>query len=361
MLFLSPEYRENFGKFLMALHRGAPAADACQSAFGKPASVVFADARAYFDRRKLVGRVFQIPPHTNDVPPAKSPVNDFDSRLLLADLQAAIGRNDLTRLEYERLEKTNPSHADLQRSMGYLFIALRDAQQTKLHFEKAFAAGATDAKLCFALALMQIASREPYPKIAATLERAVTTDPGFTDALMQLGVVRSLNRDFRAAVDAFMAIPTVTADRAPSLFHALSYAWLETGDVEQARTHLATARKYSQKPAEAESLDKLEKLIEARARSAFAPRPGEQIVKVEGTVIGIDCGKTGQKMQLQLTAGTTLALDIPETEAIEVVHEGKGSLQLGCGRVPPLQAVIEYARASAMRQDSAGVIRMLRF
>ena len=41
MLFLSPEYRDNFRKFLMAMHNGELASDAAQTAFGKSGQEVF--------------------------------------------------------------------------------------------------------------------------------------------------------------------------------------------------------------------------------------------------------------------------------------------------------------------------------
>ncbi|MCU1328129.1 MAG: hypothetical protein JWN34_3499 [Bryobacterales bacterium] len=361
MLFLSPEYHENFGKFLLSLHRGASASEACQTAFGKSAPVVAADARAYFDRRKLVGRVFQISLDSAGARPLPAALPEFDARLMLADLQVATRRADLARLEYERLEKLNPSHVDLQRSMGYLFAGLRDASQARKHFELAFAAGATDAKLCYNLALMQLAAKEPLPTVIASLERAVTTLPTYTEALIQLGLVRSLNRDFPQAVEAFMAVPAVTAEMAPPFFNALAYAFLQTGDLDQARAHLATARKYVQKPAESAVLDNVSKLIDARAASAFPPHPGEQIVQVQGSAVGIACSATGQRLQVQTERSGLLALDLPAMNAIEIVHAGKGTLQMACGPAKPFPVFVEYAKASALRQDSAGVLRLLSF
>lgn len=362
MLFLSPAYQANFGKFLMALHKGSSAAEACQWAFGKTSQQVFADLRSYFDRKKLFGTVFQTSLGKAEAEPVVTAMDDFESRLMLADLQVAAGRSDLARLEYERLEKLKPERMELQKSMGYLFWGLRDNTQAKLHLTKAFAAGATDPQLCYTLGLLQMASNEPLETIIATLERAVAGSPAFTDALLQLGIVRSLARRFPAAIEAFMAVPAVTPDKAPGLFTALAYAYLQTGDLEQARGHLETARKYAKLPAEQKPLDDLSALLEARAKSAFAPRPGENVIRVQGMVRGVDCSAAGPKMQFSTSAGQLLIVDLPDTSAVEIVHQGPGTLQLACGTVvTSIPAVIEYGQASAVRQGSVGVLRTLQF
>ena len=41
MLYLSPEYKDNFGKFVMALHRGSSAAEAVRIAFNRTPEEVY--------------------------------------------------------------------------------------------------------------------------------------------------------------------------------------------------------------------------------------------------------------------------------------------------------------------------------
>ena len=361
MLFLSPDYRENFGKFLMALHRGATAADACQTAFGKTSQQVFADVRTYFDRRKLVGTVFQTSLGKAESEPRVATVDEFDAKLLLADLQVATGRLDIARIEYERLEKLKPERIDLQKSIGYLFWSLRDNRQAKDHLARAFAAGGNDPQMCYTLALLQMASNEPVNVVLASLERAIAVAPTFTDALLQLGIVRSVARQFEGAIQALMAIPAVTPDRAPGLFNALAYAYLQTGDTVQARTHLATARRYAGTPQASQALEQLSILIEARAKSAFAPRPGEKLQHLEGMVRGIDCSEQMQRMQFTPTTGAAILIDLPATAAVELIRPGGGALQLQCGTMSPFRAVVEIGLSPATRTGSAGVLRTLQY
>ncbi len=361
MFFLSPEYRDNFGKFLMALHNGSSAPAAAQSAFGKNAAEVFADARAYFDRRKLVGTIFHTNLGTAESNPQVTALDDFDARLVLADVQVAAGRPDLARIEYERLEKVQPERKDLQQSMGYLFWTVRDNAGAKSHLAKAFALGAADPQLCYTLALLQMAAGEPLATILASLERAVAGAPGFTDALIQLGLMRSLARQFEGAKEALLSLQTITSDKAPAVYYTLANAYLQTGELETARTHLATAEKYSKKPDELNALKSLQTLLEARAKSTFAPRPGESIVRVEGQAVAIDCGPQGQKLQFTTAGGQPLVLDLPATAAVEIIHQGPGEVTMKCGTFPPFRAVVEYAQIPAIRQGSVGVVRSMQF
>ena len=361
MLFLSPEYRDNFRKFLMGMHNGELASDAAQTAFGKSGQEVFADARSYFDRKKLVGTVFQTNLGKAESEPVVAAIEDFDSRLILSDLQVATGRADLARLEYERLEKLKPERKDLQQSMGYLFWSIRDNNKAKDHLAKAFAMGVTDPQLCYTLALLQMATGEALPQITATLERAVAGAPAFTDALLQLGIVRALDREFEGAKQALLAVPAITADKAPAVYFTLANAYLQTGDIETARTHLATARKYAKKPEEKEIVENLLVLLEARAKSTFAPRPGEKLVRTEGMAVAVECGNDVQKLQFRNFEGSLITVDLPATAAVEIIHQGTGQLQLQCGPVTPFRAVIEYGLASAVRQGSVGVLRSLQF
>ena len=371
MLFLSPEYRDNFGKFLMALHRGASAGDAAQTAFGKTGDQLFADAHSYFDRKKLVGTVFKTTPllasdGTTATEPVAAALDEYDSRLILADLQVASGRSDLARIEYERLENQNPDRKDLQQSMGYLFWSNRDNAKSREHLAKAFRLGGSDPQACYTLALLQLAAGDPIQQIIASLERAVAGYPGFTDALIQLGVMRVLTRQFEAAKQALLAIPAITADKAAGVYYALASTYLETGDLDTARTHLATARKYIKKNEEIALSDALSTLLEARATSAFAPHPGEKLIRVVGQIQAIECGPQGQKMQFRpaLPDGAVaemLLLDLPAKDSVEIIHQGAGELKLQCGPVTSPRVAIEYALNPAVRQGSAGVLRSLQF
>ncbi len=363
MLFLAPDYRDNFGKFLLALHRGATAAEACQSAYGNLPVQVFLDLQNYFNRKKIYGTVFKTTLGKAESEPIVDHVGPFDARIMLADLLAATGKLAQARAEYEDLEHRQPGMPGVTQSLGYLALAANDIERARGYFRKAFAAGESDAQMCLALALMERGNRASPAELLPILERAVKSKPDYADALLQLGLVRVAARQYTDAVAALMAIKSVTPERAPSLFSTLAYAYLETGDIAKAAMHLATARKWAKTPQENAPLDNLAAFIEARTRSAFPPTPGEKLELIEASVEALACGPAGNFLQLNV-GGQDMAVQLPEPKAVEFVRRsesGPTEFKLTCGKFKPFRVLIEYVPIPNSIPGMAGVVRRLEY
>ncbi|HVW83446.1 MAG TPA: tetratricopeptide repeat protein, partial [Bryobacteraceae bacterium] len=310
MLFLAPEYQQGFPKFLMALHQGKTSAEACQVAFGRTSQQVFEDLRKYLDRKRLYGRIFEAPLGKLENAPQSSPLSAFDTRIMLADLLATIGKTSEAKREYEQLAQLDPKRAEVNESLGYLALRGNDAASAREYFERAFSSGDADPQMCVELAALERAFRQPPDKIIPPLEQAIRSKPGYTDALLQLGLTKVAMRDFPAAIDTLMRIDKVTPDRAGVVFAALAYAYLRNGDLDRARRSAENAKKWATAPADIENLNRLLVLIEARSTVAFAPRPGEKTAQVEGTLQAIDCQSGATRLRLA-PGGKELSFDLP--------------------------------------------------
>jgi tetratricopeptide (TPR) repeat protein len=358
MLFLSPEYKQNFPQFVTALHRGSTAAEACQVAFGKSAADVFRDLRTYFARKKLYGAVFQTTLGKAEAEPAIAPLTGFDARLALADLQAALGRYDVAAREYDALGKLGPERPEVMQSQGYLALLQKDVPLALASLRKAYEAGGQDPRLCVALAQMET-GKQPPARIIPLLERALKVKPDYMEALLQLGGLRVADRQFEAGINTLMSIQNIAPERAPGVFYALAYAYLETGDLERARQNIETAKKWVRAPEESQRLQMLTNLLEARAKLPMPPRPGEKRLAAEGLVQGVECGAGGNRMRLQ-AGERSLVFVVPDPKAIEFTSRSGPTLQIHCGpQQKPFHVRIEYAPSSVMEQGSAGVIRRL--
>jgi tetratricopeptide (TPR) repeat protein len=308
MLFLSPEYAPGFPKFLIAVHAGKTAAEACQIAWERSPAEVYRDLEEYLNRRKLFGRIFEAPLGKSEGGAAAVRVDAFDARLMLAELTFTVGRLTDAKREYEELSRTQPGNAEIAESLGYLAMADREAATARGWFEKAFAAGDRDPRMCFELGLMRVASR-----------------------------------DFGGALDALMSIKKVRPERATPLFMAIAYSYFETGDLDKAHANALTAKKYAPDAKQSAGVDQLLGIIEARAKSALAPRPGEKTESVAGVLKSIEC--SDQHIRLVLLVGDKpMSFELPEGNAVEFTHNGDNSnLQLACGAQPPLALVVDYA------------------
>ncbi len=288
MLFLSPEYSENFPKFLIALHRGSSAAEAVQMAWGRSKDQVFDDLRNYFGRKKLYGRVFEAPLGKSERDMTVTKLDAFDSRLMIADLKATIGRKAEARTDYEELAQMRPGSPAVAEALGYL-------DGSREEFEKAFAAGDGDPRMCYTLGMMERDGHRPEQAIAA-FERAVRSKPDYADALLQLGLMRVSVRQFDAAIQTLMSIGKVSPIHATPLFTALAYAYFETGDLDKARANALTAKKWATDPRETHGIDVMLGIVEARAKGPFAPRPGEKTERAEGVLQAVECSGGQNRM-----------------------------------------------------------------
>ena len=178
MLYLSPEYKDNFGKFVMALHRGSSTAEACRIAFDRTPEAVYKDLKAYFNRKKIYGRVFEAGMNKRDVEPAASPVPAFDARLMLADLMVGTRRVDEAKKEYAHLEKEQPDRSDVARGIGNMALATRDRETARRYFQKAFDEGDADAEMCLQLAELEAIAKERAGKNHTDPREGVEVEAG---------------------------------------------------------------------------------------------------------------------------------------------------------------------------------------
>ena len=200
---------------------------------------------------------------------------------------AVIHRFDKAKRAFEQLAGQQPERPEPEEYLGYLAEQAHDSEGARHYFEAAFAAGGDDPRMCLALAGMERGKVAPE-KIIPILERAVASKPDDSAALLQLGLARIAARRYEAAISALLSIQDVKPQGATPLFSSLAYAWLQTGDVAQARKYAETAKKWAASPPEAHGVDNLMELIEARSTGPFVPHPGEQLQRVRGVMQGVE-------------------------------------------------------------------------
>ena len=360
MLFLAPEYKDKFGSFVMALNSGKSAQEACQIAFGRSSRQVFRDLRTYFDRKKIFGTVFETRIDKRPVKIEAAGVADFDSRLMLADLMAANNNQNGAQIQYAKLEQEAPARADLLASIGYMALSSRDRETARGYFERAYAAGSADSKMCYELAMLDNAAKAPAARVMPILERALKARPDFTEAKAQLGLLKVNTRDFAGGVAILTSIPTVTPQIAPAVLCMLAYADIQTGDVEGARQNIEGCRKWSKTAEETERAEKIGKFVEARSNPAVAVRPGEQVRRLTGIARNVECSDEGNRLQVSV-GSKLITFDLPAVEAVELPLKPKRPVSLACGPMQPAEIGVEYAPPRSAMETSIGIVRRLNY
>ncbi len=348
MLYFAPEYEANFSKFVMALHQGHSAAEACEIAWGRSSAQVFGDLKKYLDRKKIYGRAYDLQLEKEKAEPAVSPLTAFDQRLMLADLLAATNHMDEAKREYARLKSETPDSAAVSKSLGYLAWRSSDPSGAAKYFVEAYNEGETDSRMCFQLAEFMLQAREPPKKIVPVLERAVRSQPNYSEARVELGVQKIRARDFSGGVAILIALPTVRPDVAAPVFCGLTVGFVETGDLESARSNLTPCGNWSKTPAEKAMLEWLSRLVDARSREDAGVHPGEKLQTVVGVVQAIDCAGTLKQLRIRTPAGVQ-AFDLPAWDAVEMLPDHGGSFDKACGVLKPVQIAVQYAPPGIVR------------
>lgn len=360
MLYLSPDYKDNFGKFVMALHRGSSSAEAVRLAYGRTPDEVFHDLQNYLDRKRIFGRIFEAGVDKRQAEPEVAPVSEFDSRLMLVDLLLSTNKVPEARQEYALLEKEQPDRPDLARAIGTLAQATGDRETARRYFEKAFDEGDADPEMCLQLALLEGFANQSPNKIIPILERALHVKPDFTEAKIRLGLAKVDARDFAGAISILSAIPNVTPERAPAVFCGLGYAYLERGDIAAARQNGETCRKWAKADADVRRADQLISLADARAKQSAAAHPGEALQRMTGTARNLDCSPGGYRLQI-VSGNKLVTFDLPSLDAVETNRKAPPGFTLACGALLPVPVAVEYAPPRSAIETSVGTVRRLLF
>ena len=364
MLYLSPDYKDNFGKFIGALTRGKSMNEALQTAWNKNVNQVLTDLQLYLSRKKLYGTVFLTPLEKSGEAPVVTPVTAYDGRLMLADLQAAAPHVVEARREYQQLEMDDPKRPEAAAGAGYLAVLTGDKETARKEFHKAFSLGTTDPQLCMQLSALDREAKQPANVIMDELDRAIKLRPDFSEAVFQLALMKVDVRDFDAALDLLGKVGLVAPDRMAIYRSALAYSHLQKGNLEVARSDAEAARRAAKTIGETQAAERLMQLIDARSKGPAAALPGERTVRAEGTAVGLRCAAPGtdsfSKMGMTI-GGKQMVFDLPQGPAVEVTRQQGTKEELKCGPLPPFHLVVEYARASVANRDSSGIIRWLAY
>lgn len=360
MLFLSPEYKDNFGKFITELQSGKNTADAIQAAWGRSPNAVYKDLRNYLDRKRLYGVVFETRLANGSETVAPVQLTEFDSRLALTDLLVAISRRDEAKAQYARLEKERPDSADLDRSIGDLALWSNDRKTAREYFARAYGAGIADAVLCFQLAMLDRDAKDPPAVIIPILKRGIELKPDFTEARVELGLIQVDTRDFAGAIATFTAIPKVRSQFAPAVYCGLAVARVETGDLQQARDDAQTCRKWARSEADISRAEHVQRLVEARSTPSAAVRPGETWQHVTGIARSLDCSPEGNRLQVVI-GKKLVTFDLPDPAAIELPARPATAFSMKCGPLAPIRIGVEFAPPRSAMETSVGIVRRLEY
>jgi tetratricopeptide (TPR) repeat protein len=364
MLFLSPDYKAGFPRFVSALSRNSPLTDALKMAFDKAPSQVLLDLQGYLARKKLYGTVFLVPMKKDAENPKVETPAPYDIDLMQADLQFASSHHAAAAQSYSQLKEEDPTRPEAYAGAGYMALQAGDKTRARAEFRKAFELGTDDAQLCMQLGVLDREAKMPAVTVMNELDRAVRLRPNFSEAIFQLALMKMDARDFEQALYLLGRVGLVPPERMTIYRSARAYANLQRGNIPEARQDAEAAQRAARTTSEHEAAERLLKLIEARAKGPAAAHPGEQLILAEGTAVGLRCAAAGStdmsKMGI-VVDGKQVLFDLPDSAAVEITKFPNSKADLRCGALPPFHLRVEYTPAGVTNRLTAGIIRRLEF
>ena len=401
MLYLSPEYRPNFTKFMLALTNGQDMLQAFQSAYGKGVQDVFFDLNQYLKGNRFYGMLFNVKLEKSAEDPQVSEATAADSGLVLGDVLALVHKTDEARRAYDQLAKDNPGNADVQESLAYLDWRAGHMESARQHFSRAYSAGLNHAQMCLDYATLELNASPGSTQAISILRRALELKPDFVDARLQLALALSNQENFEAAVEEFRQVKKVNPDQAPQFFLAKAYADARVGNIDQARQDIESAKKWVKSPADSDRAAALARYLDelqnaktraavARSSPQFRPadedppaptlhrapkppfevhetspqnpfvKPGEQIDHIEGLAQRLECD--GETALLHVSVGrASMVFEIPDPTRVLIKHPGEVQHDFSCGAQKPYPITVFYAAKPDLKKGTAGIVRELDF
>lgn len=408
MLYLSPDYRANFAKFVLALANGQDTTQAFLSIYHKRVQDIALDLKQYNTRRTFTAAVLDVKLEKSAEDPQVSGVTPLESGLVQADLLALVHKPDEARQAYGDLIKENPGNPEALESLGYLEAQAGHQDAALQDFAQAYQAGSKSPQMCYDYAMFTWRATSRQKDIIPILRRALELQPDYVDARLQLGLALASTQSFSEAIDQLRQVKHVKPEQASTFFQALGYSYLATSKMDDARANAEAAKKYAKTTAEIDGADRLLRALDAAAKPHSAPAqvavipaapiapasaigPGDgsrppslqrrpapatefhesaprnpfiqkddQINRVEGTAQRLDC--QGKAAELHIQVGrASMVFEIPDAERVLIQHADEAHHDFTCGPQKPYPISVIYAIKPDLKNGAAGIVRELDF
>jgi len=393
MLYFAPDYRPNFTKFVLLVSNGRSMEEACQEAFHKRMWEVEGELRKYLQGDRFYHAIVDIKLEKSEEEFEVSDAPQFDSDMVLADLLIINKKTGAARSALEQVAKSYPGRPEVEESLGYLAWQLDDEEGARQHFGRAMANGSKNAQMCYQYALLQRKGAASAKDSIVALQRAVELKPDYIEARLQLGQMLMSERNYVQAIGQLTQIKTVKEKEAPYLFSALAYSYMQTGDLDKAKTNAESAKKWAKTPEQSSQAESMLRYIEARRNGGATSQTREgppvlrhteahefvveernsirnpanpfiakedKMSRAEGTAIKLDCSGDSPMLQVRVD-GKTMIFEIPDPDRVMIKHAGELKHDFSCGAQGGYKIAVDYAMLPDAKTGSVGIVRGLEF
>jgi len=387
MLMLSDSYKANAKKFVRLVGSGVESAQAFETIYGKSVEDVKRDLQGYIERDAMPVSKLDVSLEGPALEPEVAAVDGFQAEFVLADLLASNGSASGTaEARLNALKEQRPDDAGIEECLGYLAWLQNRKSDALNHFRRAANLNSTDPMVLYHYATLAADANAAESEVMPALVRAVSLNPGFDDARLQLGFSAMRSENYSMAVDNLKEVHQIKPENLFALNEALSYCNYELQRYDEARRSAELALDHADAPGEREQAETLlnsiaagEKRKEMMLRAsvsvpvpppAAAPKvqkPNREAAKadaaadtkrVDGNATRIDC--LGSRVRLHIRVGSKLmTFELKDPNSVVVRSTSGGAYSMVCGPQKPYRVGVVYSNSGHPRAGLDGEAREL--
>jgi tetratricopeptide (TPR) repeat protein len=376
MLMNAPEYAPRMPLLMVALDPGTSGDQALSKVYGKTLDEITRDLRLWVENRKIAPVMAPVAVSgANEI--EVSTAASFAVRTRLAEVYVALRNLDRAESLYRELAGEAPDDADISAALAALALERGDLKTARNQWRRAQDHHLRDGAAYYRYFVRARNAGFPEEELRPALEQAVALEPGFDDALYNLGLLEHHAGAYEAAVEHLRAMHRIGAGREYGYWTVLAGALTEVGQRKEAKAAADTARTYARNDEErgyatqlgvialtdpvvqfVRDADGTMHLVTTRARHdgpEWNPfiEPGDQIRRVEARLREIDCTGGAITFIVQ-TATERLRLTVPDPQHVQMRN---APAEFTCGTQPLTDVVAVFAVQGA----GGGRLRGLEF
>lgn len=392
MTFLSPEMRSKSGEFFQAMRNSGDAREAYRRVYGMTPEALDQQLAGYINRSSY--QYLKQPAKGLDfaVPVEPAGMEDWETPLLLAELQTYVRRNQQARASFDALARRFPQVPEIDEAQGYLSMLEMDRAGAADSFRNAARKGSANGEVYYRLATLECDYSAYRQQCRDWIDTSLRLDPFHRDARRWASGYLLNARKFEEALAMMAESVDLRPADAPEFFRQYAYAQANLGRMEEARAALKRGLSYAKTPQQIVQLRELEKLVESSAEyrqqidslKTAVGRDAKQAVVgdegaanspdaaledfleaegnhvVAGTLQAVECGAL--KTLVVAANGRVLRLAIDNDSGVTTFRAGVAALspEFPCGAQSPVRVLAGY-RSDGAPEGSDGWLRLLHF
>jgi Flp pilus assembly protein TadD len=259
LLASDPAYADKFRGFLTTMSGAPPTAgDPWSATYHKTLIDLGSETEQCVKAKHVESHLVALDIRPGALQSAEVADSSKQTEFALADVQAVNPNGfEEARVRLEMLAAKYPDDPRAEESLGFLAMRAGRKSDAEPHFVRAVKCHSQDPEVFFSLAHLMLARGGSSDEAIDLLQRAIAGNPGYYNALLELGFAAAKSQKFDLAVDSLEKIATPKPEHAFGVSYTLAYCLSELHRNGKARTNAELSLKIASNPRDKQQASEL--------------------------------------------------------------------------------------------------------